>query len=321
MSKKRIIYRVLVTLTTLFALLTMVGLLKPFHWSGDLVALVMDYLFGALLLVLLGFLLLKRWRWATAATLLLVLNGVGLVNYRATASPLSQDTITVALSEPTIRLMVYNIYHQNQDLAAVMAEIRKYDPDLLFLMEYSDAIQAQIESELSDYPHQLIRTSRQTMGLALLSRFPLERTEIHRSNKTRIPVFEAVINVDGNSFTFVGGHAWPPQPRWGQLHRDQVASIARVAGQIASQSTHPLIVAGDFNASQWSYAMQDLSQQANVANILRPFNLTKTSSPVWLLGLPIDHVLLSDEWVVTAIEYGDKGGSDHRPIVVDLRFD
>ena len=87
---------------------------------------------------------------------------------------------------------------------------------------------------------------------------------------------------------------------------------------MAAQATHPLIVAGDFNASQWSYAMQNLSQQARVANILRLFDFTKTSSPFPLLGLPIDHVLVSPDWEVAQVQYGDKGGSDHLPIVVDL---
>ena len=316
MNYKFVRHRVLVSLTTIFGLLTAVGLLKRFHWSGDLVALVIDYLFGALLLVLLGFLRTKRWRWAAVVAILLAMNGIELINYEAITEPVSAVSNS-AQNGPTTRVMIYNTYHQNPDLDAVVAEVRKFDPDLFFLMEYSDAIQAQIESEFVDYPHQLIRTSRQTMGLALFSRLPFDETEIHRFAETRIPIFQAVVRVGDTPFTFVGGHSWPPQPRWGQLHRDQVASITRVA----SQSTHPLIVAGDFNASQWSYAVQDMGRQAGVANILRPFDLTKTSSPVPLIGLPIDHVLLSDEWVVTNIEYGDKGGSDHKPIVVDLRLE
>lgn len=320
MKSKLILHRLLVTLTIIFGAVSVLGLLRRFHWSGDLAALVTDYLFGALLLLLIGFGLTRRWRWVAIAAILLLMNGVTLLNYDSIAPISSGDSATgdrTVGDQTALRVMVYNIYHRNPDLESVIAEVRKYDPDLLFLMEYSNAIQTRIESEFEDYPHQLIRTSRQTMGLALFSRIPFDDTEIHRFQATRIPIFQAVMTIDDTPFTFVGGHSWPPQPRWGQLHRDQVGSITSVA----SQSIHPLIVAGDFNASQWSFAVQDLSRQAGVANILRPFDLTKTSSPVPLIGLPIDHVLLSDEWVVTAVQYGAAGGSDHKPIVVDLRLE
>jgi endonuclease/exonuclease/phosphatase (EEP) superfamily protein YafD len=215
-----------------------------------------------------------------------------------------------------LRLLVYNIYHLNPDPQGIVAEVERYDPDVIFLMEYSSAIQAQIEPQLADYPHRLIRPSRWTMGLALFSRVPLADAQIYRFEGTRIPIFQVEMQVADQPVIFVGGHPWPPLGRWGPLHRAQVAEIQRVAAQAAP----PLIVAGDFNASPWSHAMQNLARLAGVADARRGFGLSKTWRPLPGVGLPLDHVLVSPEWTVLTYAYGNPGGSDHVPLVLDLRL-
>lgn len=305
------ILNILLTFLTLLVTFASVGsLLGRFHWSGDTLALVVDYYFWLCVVLLVAFLLLRAWRAAAFVLLLLLLNGVHLINYSYI-----EDTASVNQpQERTLRLMVYNIYHLNHDLEAIVREVEKYDPDLLFIMEYSDAIQRQIESSFAAYPHRLIRTSRWTMGLALFSRIPFDDTEIHRFQNTRIPIYEAKMSVDGQPFTFVGGHPWAAQPQWAQLHRNQVADISK----IAAKSSGPLIVAGDFNATQWSYSLEQLALAAKVRNIRRAFDLNKTFFPGASIGLSLDHVLISDEWTLLDYKHGERGGSDHLPIVVDL---
>ena len=203
--KNLLLHRTLIALTLFFGILSVLVTIKRFHWSGDLAALIVDYLAIISLLLLVYFGLTRHWRWMSVAGIMLLMNGFALVNYGAIASDAfrsalaqsdGQDDNTVP---PTValRLMVYNMYFQNNDLGAVVDEVRSYDPDILFLMEYSDAIQAKIETEFTNYPYQLIRPSRMTMGLALFSRIPFDETEIHRFEETRIPIFEAVMQVDG----------------------------------------------------------------------------------------------------------------------------
>ena len=126
--------------------------------------------------------------------------------------------------------MMYNVYYQNQDLDAIISEVEKYDPDILFLMEYSEVIAARIGSAFANYPYQLVQPSRMTMGLALYSRLPLGETTVHRSRETRIPVYDVQLEYDGQLITFVAGHPWPPLPQWAQLNRDQMLDVTAVAG-------------------------------------------------------------------------------------------
>lgn len=300
----------------LLACLAVVGIaaagawLGRLHWLGDILALVVDYYLASAMLLLVVFGRRRAWRWAGAATMVVVLSGAQIVTHPGMAPVASPG------HEPTLRLMVYNIYHLNDDLDAVVATVRRYDPDVVFLMEYSDAVQGRIEGAFTDYPHRLIRTSRLTMGLALFSRLPIEAAEVLRAEETRIPVFEVRLLADDKSFTFVGGHPWPPQLQWGALHRSQMEAITRVA----AAAEPPLLVAGDFNAAPWSHTVRELAERSEVRLVRRQLDLTKTFYPFPGFGLPLDHVLVSDTWQVLALEYGPPGGSDHAPLIVDLRL-
>jgi endonuclease/exonuclease/phosphatase (EEP) superfamily protein YafD len=277
------------------------------HWVGDTLALVTDYLFWAALLLFLICLRHRAWRPALASALVLLLSAAQLLGHpRVVPVP--------AAEAPQLRLLVYNLYYRNDDLPTVLELVRHYDPDVVFLMEYSDAIQQQIETSFAAYPHRLIRTSRFTMGLALFSRLPIEAVQIHRTDETRIPVFEAQLQLGADSFSFVGGHPWPPQPRWGDLHRRQMQAI----GGVAAGAPPPRIVAGDFNAAPWSYSLRQLAEQADVRLVRRHLDVSKTWQPLPGIGLPLDHVLVSEEWRVLSRQYGPAGGSDHRPLIFDL---
>ncbi|NJN19395.1 MAG: endonuclease/exonuclease/phosphatase family protein [Oscillochloris sp.] len=304
----RLLRRLPIILVSALLIASLGAQLGALHWFGDFLAMVADYYVLIAICLLAWFGMRRQWRWALLAGGLMLFNGWYVLDYaRATAQP--------DAGGQEVRLLVYNIYHQNPDPAQIVAEVQHHNPDIVFLMEYSDAIQQQIEGAFSDYPYRLIRPSRMTMGLALFSRYPFEATTIHRAEATRIPVFEVDIRLNNRIVSFVGGHPWPPQPRWGALHRSQVAAISTVA----EQAGRPLIVAGDFNAAPWTHSMRGLAERSQVRHIRGPLDLTKT----WLIappfGLPLDHVLISDEWQVQAYTYGNPSGSDHLPLVIDMR--
>lgn len=292
------------------AALSLGARLGALHWLGDLLALLADTFVWVSLLVLLGCVRLRAWRWSLVAGAALLLSGQQVTDFARVAPPAQP------VAQRSLRILVHNIYYQNESLGAVVDAIRQHDPDIVLLMEYSDAIQQQIESSFDDYPYRVIQPSRLTMGLALFSRIPIESAEVHRQQATRIPVYEVRMRLGGRLFTMVGGHPWPPQPQWGQLHRDQMQELIRVASGVEQ----PLIVAGDFNAAPWSYTMRQLAERARVRQVRQLLDLQKTWHPLPLLGLPLDHVLVSDAWEVLSATYGVPAGSDHLSLIVDLRL-
>lgn len=305
--------KILLGLTILLIVASLGARLGALHWLGDVLALPIDYYVWISISTGVGWLLLQEWKWSAIAGLLIILNGSLLLPY----APFNSSATAQTPPDPSLRILVYNLYYQNQNLSAVWPEVEAYQPDLVFLMEYSYDIQAQIESQFDAYPYRLIEPSRFTMGLALFSKLPLDSAQVQRFEATRIPIYAVQLTVDGQQISLVGGHPWPPQPQWGQLHRNQMADITAIAAQAPS----PLIVAGDFNASQWSYVVRHLARQTHTHDAGRGFGLRKTWYPIPGFGLPIDHLLVSSEWTVLNYQHGNAGGSDHVPIIVDLALE
>ncbi len=284
--------------------------LGRWHWFGDILALGVAVYRLLALLLLLVFLYQRTWRRVAVACGILLLTSYQIMSYPHVA-PEPQPAI-----ERSLRLLVYNIYHQNEDLDAVVDLINQTNPDVIFFMEYSYAIQQHIEASFAAYPYRLIQPSRLTMGLALFSRVPIETAEVYRNEATRIPVYHVQMQLAGQSVSFVGGHPWPPWPQWGALHRSQMLEIIRVA----RNASPPLIVAGDFNAVPWAYTMRHLATSAEVRPIWHDSVLPGTWQLIPGVGLAIDHVLISTEWQVLAQQYGSPGDSDHVPLIVDLQL-
>lgn len=280
------------------------------YWLSDLLKLFLDY-FVLFLLIAVGFSFWRRIWPMVALGLFFCLWGVILM-FNFSSVPSSVD------AEPNLRLMVYNVHFENEDAAAVQAEISRQNPEILYLMEYpSDANPAMRLDLEAEYPYQLIEPSRFTMGVALFSKYPIVESKVHKFADTRIPIIEATVEIEGETVTFVGGHPWPPQPQWGQLHRNQLDEIVSVAAGVDQQET-PLIVAGDFNTPPSAYMLRKLSHDAQVAQVRTRFDLGKTFNLFPFVGFPLDHVFVSDGVAVVAYQYGSAAGSDHLPIVVDL---
>lgn len=277
-------------------------------WVGDLLGTPLDYAFGVLLISTVVLTWRRAWPAAAAAGFLTALAGVQLISLPALA-------IIEPAKSSELRVMSFNIYYLNRELDQIAAEVARLDPDIVFLMEYSSDIQAAIEDQFEAYPYRLIDPSRYTMGVALFSKIPMDNGQIHRGQATRIPIVEAHFLLDNRPFAFVGGHPWPPKPRWGKQHRAQFQAMIDVAAKIEGK---PLIVAGDFNTAPWSFMVQRMTEEAAVDLVRGRYDYQKTFFVLPGVGLALDHLFVSDGWHVTRFFTGDRGGSDHQPLIIDL---
>ena len=81
------------------------------------------------------------------------------------------------------------------------------------------------------------------------------------------------------------------------------------------------MVVGDLNCTPWSPHFRRLLRDAGLRDVARGRGLEPTWYPTSLpLGIPIDHVLVSDEIGVANRELGSDLGSDHRPVRVEISF-
>ncbi len=131
------------------------------------------------------------------------------------------------------------------------------------------------------------------------------------------------VPVDGSGPTIVAAHPVAPVP--GEM-RNWRTGLAWLADRCADP-TADVVVAGDLNSTldHWSAFGSDLGL-ASCSDAARAVGAAAlgtwpTRMPA-VLGSPIDHVLATDAWEVVGfrvIDAEDSSGSDHRPVVAQLR--
>ena len=94
-----------------------------------------------------------------------------------------------------------------------------------------------------------------------------------------------------------------------------------VLAEYAANQSGEVVLIGDLNATVWSPWYRRLTRQAGLREAQLERGYRATWSPYDLplfLGLPIDHVLLSDGFTSVERSYPPRMSSDHRPIVTGI---
>jgi endonuclease/exonuclease/phosphatase (EEP) superfamily protein YafD len=162
-----------------------------------------------------------------------------------------------------------------------------------------------------DYPHRIVVPSRGPFGIALISRHPMKNVDVIHDDEG-IAHIEADLEWQGRTLKAAAVHPMPPiEPRYQVLRDVKLRSLAQIADQ-----GRPAIVVGDMNATPWSTAFDGLEERG-----LRRATGLKPSWPVvfgGIMGIPIDHVLVSDHWGLVDNEIGPDLASDHYPVIARL---
>ena len=114
-------------------------------------------------------------------------------------------------------------------------------------------------------------------------------------------------------------HTWTPITRTGAIRQQRLLADA---ARHAAKETLPLVWVGDLNTTTWSRNLALVAETGGLRNARQGFGLGPSwmyPLPLWPLALPIDHVLIKNDVGVRAFRLGGYTGSDHLPVVADLR--
>ena len=117
----------------------------------------------------------------------------------------------------------------------------------------------------------------------------------------------------------MGVHPTSPKPTEPEDSRERNYQLDHIGATVEGVAG-PVIVAGDFNTTPWSPHFRDLLATTG----LRDAGTGRGWLPTWPgrlgpAGIPIDHVLVRGEVAVTGLRRGPDVGSDHYPLIADLR--
>ena len=296
----------------LLCIATAMGFLGRFWWLLDLTShfrVQYAILLAAAALVML---LPRAYRFS------LVFAGFSLIN-AATILPLyfgrSEATAPVGR---TLRVMLINVNSANTNYAAVKETIGRYAPDLFLIEEANSAWLEGLQDMSASYPWMKAQPRSDNFGIALFSKHPLDHAEIVEIGEAGVPSVMARVDVDGTVLTVLGTHPLPPGGSdYSRLRNDQLAALP---GFLEAVET-PVVLLGDLNATPWCWHFRRLLRRTGLRNSSRGWGVQPTW-PVFsvLFRIPIDHLLHSPDLRVVQRAIGPDVGSDHYPVVVDLRL-
>ena len=226
------------------------------------------------------------------------------------------------------RILIANVNTQNQQYEEVFTFARETNPDLALFMEVDETWVNQLNRLSSELPYSSHRANPYNLGLALYSRYVLGNTQLQFFGDDGNPSITGNITVNGKTYAFVGTHPLPPA-KFSFFHarNRQLDQI----GQYLQTIEKPQILMGDLNLTMWSPYYKRLIGQTGLKNARKGFGIlpswptqgTYSQMPDWaplLFSIPIDHCLLTPDIEVVNVRVGPNLGSDHRPVMIDLRL-
>jgi endonuclease/exonuclease/phosphatase (EEP) superfamily protein YafD len=196
--------------------------------------------------------------------------------------------------------------------------VRQRKPDLVFVQECEYTCDAELKRTLGvDYPHRQAVAGGGSAGSVILSRFPLKPADTIPGT---MGMPGAVADVRGHDVRLQLAHPMPPLPGQVDVWRRELGKLRDFAAGQRDRDT-PVILAGDFNASQDHAAFRrildaGLRDASRLAGSDRTPSWPARTAPAF--GAQIDHILLSTDFSTREARFLDLADTDHRALLVRI---
>ncbi len=313
----------LITLATTSGL----ALLDHWLWIPELLShFKLQYLLAATILAI-AFAILRETRWTAISLAIMILHLTALAPlYAAKPNPQNPQT-----TPRQITIAQFNIHgHVNKTPDAILHWLAQNSRrfDIVQLQEVPPSFGKRLQKLARHYPHQFFEKPTperwKVSGLVLLARIPLENVQTQPLSQGKNFFIRA--DIKSLNAAFYGVHNYNPIRRQGARERN--AQILEVARAIGKDRTRHRILAGDLNLTPYSSWHDRLENLSGLRNTIWGFG-AQNSFPSWALlpdfmrpviGIPIDHILVSPNVIVRSRETGPALGSDHFPVITKLEL-
>lgn len=299
----------------LMIILTSSSLAREQYWA-DLISSVTPHL----VLIACGIsLLVIFYRTKIGLTLLLVSFGLAWLKLPLLSS-------TDVPSQPTMRVFQFNLNYYNPNIRNVYQTLSTKKSDLTVLFEVNDTNRAEfiaLRDAYFDYgsdEHEGFPD-----GIGIISKYPILYRHKHAifKNSVRGVIIELVIAVGDKKMRILALH--PPSPRTRTLWHKRNMMLLHLSNLLVEQTDieHTLVI-GDFNTHpqsvhfpkpfNYSSCYELSGHYASWAPITIPYTLSS------VLGISIDHCLVSDTLTLHNFATLPFQGSDHIALMYEVSF-
>jgi endonuclease/exonuclease/phosphatase (EEP) superfamily protein YafD len=227
-------------------------------------------------------------------------------------------------SAPVVRVMSFNLLSTNDHYREVADFIELNQPDVVLLHESSLPWETAMASAALDYDVFKARSDDLIFGTLVLVKQSIESFDIvsfgfAETDPRAVEVRMSDPSWGGRPLSLLSVHPLAPtEPERANLRDAQL----EFAADWASQQSDLYMVAGDFNATPWSWPFRNMISVGGLRNSQIGFGVQATfaANSNALFRVPIDHLLQSEGMTVRNRSLGPAMGSDHFPVIVDLEF-
>lgn len=222
-------------------------------------------------------------------------------------------------TESAITVYTANVLFDVGRAPDIASSILANEADIILLQEVRSNFLVELESDprLDIYPHRVGGPA--ASGKVIWSRWPITESSVDPFVVSQL--VRATIDSPQGSFEVTNVHTLAP------IAPGNVPSWQAQFGQLAQVDTGtPRIMAGDFNATEDHRPMRELLGQG-WTDVHEPkgcgFDATWPIGQTSRLPFPVyrlDHVLITDDFEVLDVRFGDPAGSDHIPVVAELQI-
>lgn len=213
-----------------------------------------------------------------------------------------------------ISLLSANVKMSNRAYDRLIDLIRARAPDVVMAIEVDADWIAALKAALSDdFAHWVEVPQDNGYGLCLMSRLPLEKTEVRDLVTQDVPSIRTGLRLaSGEKIRLYVVHPEPPVIDHDTIGRD--SEIALV-GLEAAEDALPAIVSGDLNDVAWSTTTRKFQRLSHLLDprVGRGFYNTFSATMPWMRW-PLDHLFHDKRFRLIEMERLGKIGSDHFPM-------
>ncbi|CAG4998901.1 hypothetical protein DYBT9275_02104 [Dyadobacter sp. CECT 9275] len=221
-----------------------------------------------------------------------------------------------------VKILSANVFQDNRNTTGCLAVIKKYDPDIVLLLETDQFWYEETSSLQNDYAFQVTVPLENTYGMLLYSKLELTDTSVHYLVDKEIPSIEATVHLkSGEKISLHCVHPTPPVPGENLYSTERDKELLIVAKKV-KEYKKPVVVVGDLNDVAWSYTTELF---VKISGLLDPrigrgfYNTFHAKYP--FLRFPLDHVFCSTDFKLVRLERLPNFSSDHYPILIELQYE
>jgi len=253
--------------------------------------------------------------WSKKLSFCLVFLSIGLVLFHF--KPYSSSE---AVKNSDIKIAQVNLQYSNPNLAQIIdSQFLGTQNDILVLFEFNDT-QRHVLYELNTQYHLFgyAEVEGAPFGILVISKLPIVQRQIKRFDNPKLGYVKLSFLYNNIMLNSVFFH--PPSPRTHTLWSQRNRVLSEVSNEIKNLKGSWL-VAGDFNTVPWSrYFIKTKSSCFNRAGFYTSWSFNNQLSDLKVLGLPIDHCLVSEDVSLSNVGVNSVNGSDHKLLHYELTF-